>query len=251
MFTRIREDIQGDQGTRSGGTLRLGSHHLVSGLPCDPDAAVRALVLGTRAALARPRDFAVVALADRHRDPSGRRDRPAGVHRSRNGRRDRRDGGGRRRLHDLPGRDAGRHVARTQGKRHPTLGAGVVVGAGAKVLGPFTVGAGAKIGSNSVVVKAVPPGATAVGIPARIIEAAVGRRARGSGQADRLFGLCDQRGHGRSDGAGHHRLLDHAVASEERMNKSDGAAGGEGRSLRRPAQRRSAARREAVEPALG
>ena len=56
------------------------------------------------------------------------------------------------------------------GKRHPTLGAGVVVGAGAKVLGGFTVGAGARIGSNSVVVKEVPPGATAVGIPARNIE---------------------------------------------------------------------------------
>src|SRR3990172_998 len=54
-------------------------------------------------------------------------------------------------------------------KRHPTLGPGVVVGAGAKVLGPFTVGAGARIGSNSVGVKAVPPGATAVGIPARLI----------------------------------------------------------------------------------
>src|SRR3954468_8105643 len=58
-------------------------------------------------------------------------------------------------------------------KRHPTLESNVVVGAGAKVLGPFTVGAGARIGSNSVVLKAVPPGATAVGIPARIIEAAV------------------------------------------------------------------------------
>ncbi|MBF8781850.1 serine O-acetyltransferase [Pseudomonas fulva] len=56
-----------------------------------------------------------------------------------------------------------------KGKRHPTLGDGVVVGAGAKVLGPFTVGAGAKIGSNAVVTKAVPPGATAVGIPGRII----------------------------------------------------------------------------------
>lgn len=55
------------------------------------------------------------------------------------------------------------------GKRHPTLGNGVVVGAGAKVLGPFTVGAGAKIGSNAVVTKEVPPGATAVGIPGRII----------------------------------------------------------------------------------
>ncbi|KAA8712098.1 serine O-acetyltransferase [Pseudomonas cannabina] len=55
------------------------------------------------------------------------------------------------------------------GKRHPTLEDGVVVGAGAKVLGPFTVGAGAKIGSNAVVTKAVPAGATAVGIPGRII----------------------------------------------------------------------------------
>lgn len=57
-----------------------------------------------------------------------------------------------------------------KGKRHPTLEDGVVVGAGAKVLGPFTVGAGAKIGSNAVVTKAVPAGATAVGIPGRIIE---------------------------------------------------------------------------------
>ncbi|MEK9775847.1 MAG: serine O-acetyltransferase [Quisquiliibacterium sp.] len=54
-------------------------------------------------------------------------------------------------------------------KRHPTLEQGVVVAAGAKVLGPFTIGAGARIGSNSVVLKGVPAGATAVGIPARII----------------------------------------------------------------------------------
>lgn len=54
-------------------------------------------------------------------------------------------------------------------KRHPTLGNGVVVGGGAKVLGSFIVGEGARIGSNAVVVKAVPAGATAVGIPARII----------------------------------------------------------------------------------
>ena len=55
-------------------------------------------------------------------------------------------------------------------KRHPTLGRGVIIGAGAKVLGAFTVGEGAKVGSNAVVVKEVPPGATAVGNPARIIE---------------------------------------------------------------------------------
>ncbi len=65
-------------------------------------------------------------------------------------------------------------VSWNAGKRHPTLGRGVVVGAGAKILGPFTVGEGAKVGSNSVVVKPVPPGATVVGIPARIVEAAPG-----------------------------------------------------------------------------
>lgn len=56
-----------------------------------------------------------------------------------------------------------------KGKRHPTLEDGVVVGAGAKVLGPFTVGRNAKVGSNAVVTKAVPEGATVVGIPGRII----------------------------------------------------------------------------------
>ncbi len=54
-------------------------------------------------------------------------------------------------------------------KRHPTLEPGVIVGAGAKVLGGFTIGAQAKIGSNAVVVKAVPAGGTAVGNPARVI----------------------------------------------------------------------------------
>jgi serine O-acetyltransferase len=56
-----------------------------------------------------------------------------------------------------------------RGKRHPSLGHGVVIGAGAKLLGPISVGDRARIGSNAVVVKDVPPGATAVGIPARII----------------------------------------------------------------------------------
>jgi serine O-acetyltransferase len=56
-----------------------------------------------------------------------------------------------------------------KGKRHPTLKQGVVIGAGAKVLGPIVIGEGAKIGSNAVLVKDVPPGATAVGIPARVI----------------------------------------------------------------------------------
>jgi serine O-acetyltransferase len=62
-------------------------------------------------------------------------------------------------------------------KRHPTLGKDVVVSAGAKVLGGFEVGDGAKIGSNAVVIKPVPAGATAVGIPARILQSKVGESA--------------------------------------------------------------------------
>lgn len=56
------------------------------------------------------------------------------------------------------------------GKRHPTLEDGVIVGAGAKILGPFTVGSGAKVGSNAVVTKEVPAGATVVGIPGKIVK---------------------------------------------------------------------------------
>jgi serine O-acetyltransferase len=57
----------------------------------------------------------------------------------------------------------------SKGKRHPTLETGVIIGAGAKVLGPITVGAGARIGSNAVVVKDVPPGSTVVGVPGHVI----------------------------------------------------------------------------------
>jgi serine O-acetyltransferase len=69
-------------------------------------------------------------------------------------------------------------VSWNQGKRHPTLGNNVVIGAGAKVLGPFRVGDHARIGSNSVVVKEVPAHATVVGVPGRVIEAG------GGGSAD-------------------------------------------------------------------
>ncbi|MGH8580395.1 MAG: serine O-acetyltransferase [Gammaproteobacteria bacterium] len=56
-----------------------------------------------------------------------------------------------------------------KGKRHPTLKDGVVAGAGAKILGPITIGANARIGSNAVVVKDVPEGATVVGVPGQIV----------------------------------------------------------------------------------
>lgn len=62
-------------------------------------------------------------------------------------------------------------VARTMGgKRHPTVGNNVIIGTGAKVLGPITIGDNARIGSNAVVVDSVPPDTTVVGIPARPVE---------------------------------------------------------------------------------
>ena len=57
----------------------------------------------------------------------------------------------------------------SSGKRHPTLEDGVLVGCGAKILGPITIGAGARVGANSVVVDPVPPRMTVVGIPGRIV----------------------------------------------------------------------------------
>jgi len=57
-------------------------------------------------------------------------------------------------------------------KRHPTVEDNVVIGSGAKVLGPFTVGKGSRIGSNSVVIKEVPPNSTVVGVPGRMVMAA-------------------------------------------------------------------------------
>jgi serine O-acetyltransferase len=60
-------------------------------------------------------------------------------------------------------------VSWNKGKRHPTLGHGVVVGAGAKILGPIEIGAEARIGANSVVISSVPPHKTVVGIPGKIV----------------------------------------------------------------------------------
>ena len=63
-------------------------------------------------------------------------------------------------------------TGKDQGKRHPTLGNGVLVGSGAKVLGPFTVGDNARIAAGAVVLSEVPANATAVGVPARIVRMA-------------------------------------------------------------------------------
>ncbi len=67
-------------------------------------------------------------------------------------------------------------VSWNPGKRHPTLGDGVVVGAGAKILGPITVGRNARVGANSVVVQDVPDGMTVVGIPGRVVLPLASRR---------------------------------------------------------------------------
>ncbi len=61
-------------------------------------------------------------------------------------------------------------TGKDQGKRHPTVEDDVLIGAGAKILGPIFIGKGAKIGSNAVVLGDVPPGMTAVGIPARVVD---------------------------------------------------------------------------------
>ena len=60
-------------------------------------------------------------------------------------------------------------TGKDQGKRHPTLGNNVMVGSGARILGPFKVGDNARIAAGAVVLREVPPGSTAVGVPARIV----------------------------------------------------------------------------------
>ena len=73
-----------------------------------------------------------------------------------------------------------------EGKRHPTLEDNVVIGAGAKILGPITLGAGSRVGSNAVVLRDVPPGATVVGIPGRVVQQRGEEDARRAAMAQKL-----------------------------------------------------------------
>ena len=107
-----------------------------------------------------------------------------------------------------------------KGKRHPTLEQGVVIGAGAKVLGPIIIGKGAKIGSNAVVVKDVPTNATAVGIPARILE-----QEENSKQRDDMAQKIGFSAYAVSDNTNDpmtkaiHALLDHAIAQDAKLHE--------------------------------
>jgi serine O-acetyltransferase len=104
-----------------------------------------------------------------------------------------------------------------KGKRHPTLEQGVVIGAGAKVLGPITLGEGAKVGSNAVVVRDVPPGATAVGIPARIIDASRDEAREAKAETMGFSAYAVTRNEDDPVAQAIHGLLDHAVETDRRL----------------------------------
>ncbi|MFZ2267092.1 MAG: serine O-acetyltransferase [Azonexus sp.] len=105
-----------------------------------------------------------------------------------------------------------------KGKRHPTLEDGVVIGAGAKVLGPITIATGARVGSNAVVTKAVPAGATAVGNPARILDRSEQSKQR-EAQAEKMGFSAYAVGRDQDDPLAKaiHGLLDHAAETDRRF----------------------------------
>jgi serine O-acetyltransferase len=104
-----------------------------------------------------------------------------------------------------------------KGKRHPTLGRSVVIGAGAKILGPILVGDEAKIGSNAVVVRDVPPGATAVGIPARIVMGEEARRREDQAAKMGFSAYAISADMNDPVVQAIHRLVDHAAATDARL----------------------------------
>lgn len=106
----------------------------------------------------------------------------------------------------------------SKGKRHPTLRSGVVVGAGAKVLGPLVVGEGARVGSNAVVVRDVPPGATAVGIPARIITTERDQAREEKAERMGFSAYAVTRAEDDPLAKAIHGLLDHAVDTDRRID---------------------------------
>jgi serine O-acetyltransferase len=106
-----------------------------------------------------------------------------------------------------------------KGKRHPTLGRGVVIGAGAKILGPILVGDDAKVGCNAVVVRDVPAGATAVGIPARVLldDEAARREAHAAKMGFSAYAISSDMNDPMVQAI--HRLIDHVAASDARLDR--------------------------------
>lgn len=102
-------------------------------------------------------------------------------------------------------------------KRHPTLGRNVIIGAGAKVLGSFTVGEDAKVGSNAVVVKEVPPGATAVGNPARILSKEESPREQAAARMFAAYGVTPGGDDPLSKAL--HGLIDNAASQEDQIRR--------------------------------
>lgn len=105
-----------------------------------------------------------------------------------------------------------------KGKRHPTLERGVVIGAGAKVLGPITLGEASKVGSNAVVVRDVPARSTAVGIPARIVEdrSEIAREIKAGQMGFSAYAVTRNEDDPLSQAI--HGLLDHAVETDRRLD---------------------------------
>lgn len=104
-----------------------------------------------------------------------------------------------------------------KGKRHPTLEAGVVIGAGAKILGPITLGVGAKVGCNAVVVKDVPAGATAVGIPARILGTEQAKKRAETAEKMGFSAYAISQDMNDPIVQAIHAILDHEAANDKRM----------------------------------
>jgi serine O-acetyltransferase len=145
----------------------------------------------------------------------------------------------RRRLHALSWGYAGRHVLE-QGQAAPDAGRGVVIGTGAKILGPILVGTAPRSARNAVVVRDIPPGATAVGIPARIVnhEDQQRREAQAAKMGFSAYAIAADMNDPMVQAI--HQLLDHAHAVDERFNRlvdqlqQDGVECGDARQSRKP-----------------
>ncbi len=108
-----------------------------------------------------------------------------------------------------------------QGKRHPTLKNDVIIGAGAKILGPITLASGVRVGSNAVVVKDVPENMTIVGIPGRIVQRRTSQQKKREDIAKKMgfdaYGATQDMPDPMSNAI--HRMLDHIHLMDEKMDR--------------------------------